>query len=258
VRDLLSNYLTREDFRVKTAANGKEGLRLARLEYPHAITLDVLMPGRDADGWTTLAALKADPGLADIPVVMVTIVDDKSKGFILGAADYLTKPIDRERLLSVLNKFRPRPLDEITDQTQAKPRGEKRAGPVLIVEDEAATRNLLRQTLKQAGVEVVEANDGRTALAQVVLNPPSLILLDLMLPELDGFEFMAALRRAENSAWHTIPIVVITALDLTAADKVRLNGYVQEIIHKGSAEADQTGLLRRVPELVNAWTLATI
>jgi PAS domain S-box-containing protein len=104
VRDLLHNYLAKEGFRVKTALNGKEGLRLARLERPEAITLDVLMPGDGADGWSTLAALKADPALADIPVIMVTIVDDKNKGLVLGAADYLTKPIDRERLLAILDK----------------------------------------------------------------------------------------------------------------------------------------------------------
>jgi PAS domain S-box-containing protein len=246
VRDLLATYLTKEDFRVKTAADGKAGLRLARLERPAAITLDVLMPGAGADGWSTLMALKADPDLADIPVVMVTIVDDKNKGFVLGAADYLTKPIDRERLLAVLNKYRPDPVDEPMPETPP----EKRTGPVLIVEDEAATRELLRQTLEQAGVEVVEASDGRGGLAQVALSPPALILLDLMLPEMDGFEFISELRRAENPAWQTIPIVVITALDLTAADRVRLNGSVQEVIHKSTAASDQIGLLSWVRERV--------
>jgi signal transduction histidine kinase len=103
VRDLLHNYLAKEGFRVKTATNGKEGVCLARRERPEAITLDVLMPGEGADGWSTLSAIKTDPELAGIPVIMVTIVDDKNKGFILGAADYLTKPIDRERLRAILD-----------------------------------------------------------------------------------------------------------------------------------------------------------
>lgn len=106
MQDLLDSYLTKEGFRVKTAANGKEGLRLARLERPEVISLDVLMPGTEADGWSTLAALKADPELADIPVVMVTIVDDKNKGFVLGASEYLTKPISYQRLTTALNKYR--------------------------------------------------------------------------------------------------------------------------------------------------------
>ena len=104
VRDLMRRSLDKEGFRVEHAAGGEEGLRLARELRPDAITLDVMMPGMD--GWAVLAALKSDPELAEIPVVMVTIVDDKNLGYALGAADYLTKPIDRERLAAVLTKHR--------------------------------------------------------------------------------------------------------------------------------------------------------
>ena len=107
VRDLMQRFLAREGFRVVTAAGGEEGLRRARELRPDVITLDVMMPGMD--GWAVLSALKADPDTADIPVVMLTIVDDKNLGYALGAADYLTKPIDRERLVAVLKQHRPRP-----------------------------------------------------------------------------------------------------------------------------------------------------
>ncbi len=106
VRDLLTNYLVKEGFWVKTASTTEEGLRLAKAAQPDVITLDVLMPDKHLDGWTALALLKADPDLANIPVVMVTIADDKNKGFTLGASDYLTKPIDRERLITIASKYR--------------------------------------------------------------------------------------------------------------------------------------------------------
>jgi GAF domain-containing protein/CheY-like chemotaxis protein len=225
VRDIMQRFLTREGFRVVTAAGGEEGLRRARELRPDAITLDVMMPGMD--GWAVLSALKADRTVADIPVVMLTIVDDKNLGYALGAADYLTKPIDRERLVAVLGKYR-------------------RDLPVLVVDDDAEVRRLLRRMLEPAGYAVVEAENGRAALERLREIPPSVILLDLMMPEMDGFEFVAELRRHE--AWRGVPIVVITAKDLTREDNERLNGYVQKILQKGAHGRDE--LLAEVRELV--------
>jgi CheY-like chemotaxis protein/anti-sigma regulatory factor (Ser/Thr protein kinase) len=225
VRDLMQRFLTKEGFRVVTAGGGEEGLQRARELRPDAITLDVMMPG--LDGWAVLSALKADPDVADIPVVMLTIVDDKNLGYALGAADYLTKPIDRERLLSVLARHR-------------------RDRPVLVVDDDAALRELLRRLLEPAGYTVVEAENGRVALERLRGLSPSVVLLDLMMPEMDGFEFVAEFRRHE--AWRTIPIVVITAKDLTREDRERLNGYVQKILQKGTHGREQ--LLAEVRELV--------
>jgi CheY-like chemotaxis protein len=225
VRDLMQRFLTKEGFRVVTAPGGEDGLKLARELKPDAITLDVMMPGMD--GWAVLTALKADPAVADIPVIMLTIVDDRNLGYTLGAADYLTKPIDRDRLVTVLKKYR-------------------RDLPVLIVDDDAVLRQLLRRILEPEGYKVVEAENGRVALDRLRAVSPSVILLDLMMPEMDGFEFVTEFRRHE--AWRAIPIVVITARDLSRDDHERLNGYVEKILQKGANGRDQ--LLAEVRELV--------
>jgi len=227
VRDLMQRFLAKEGFRVVTASGGEEGLRRARELRPDAITLDVMMPGMD--GWAVLSALKADPIVSDIPVVMLTIVDDKNLGYALGAADYLTKPIDRERLVAALRQHR-------SDR------------PVLVVDDDPDIRALLRRMLEPEGYTVIEAENGRTALARLREAAPSVVLLDLMMPEMDGFEFVAEFRRHEP--WRAIPIVVITAKDLTREDRERLNGYVQKILQKGAYGRDE--LLAEVRELVAA------
>ncbi|HKZ04494.1 MAG TPA: GAF domain-containing protein, partial [Methylomirabilota bacterium] len=227
VRDLMQRFLSREGFRVVTAATGEDGLRRARELGPDSITLDVMMPGMD--GWAVLSALKADRELADIPVVMLTIVDDKNLGYALGAADYLTKPIDRERLSAVLGKYR-------------------RDQPVLVVDDDAEVRALLRRMLEPSGYAVVEADNGRAALERLREIKPSVILLDLMMPEMDGFEFVDAFRRQD--IWRAIPIVVITAKDLGREERERLNGYVQKVLQKGTYGRDE--LLAEVRALVAA------
>jgi GAF domain-containing protein/CheY-like chemotaxis protein len=226
-RDLLARALSREGFRVVTAASGEEGLRLAREVRPDAITLDVLMPGMD--GWAVLAALKGDPATADIPVVMLTVVDDRNLGYTLGAAEYLTKPIDRDRLLAVLGRYR-------------------RGRSVLVVDDDADVRALLRRSLEHEGYAITEAAEGRAALARLAEAPPDLILLDLMMPEMDGFEFLEELRR--SPAGREVPVVVITAKDLTPEDRRRLSGSVQRILQKGAVSRD--ALLDEVRRLVAA------
>jgi CheY-like chemotaxis protein len=229
-RDLLQRALSKAGFRVECATDGEEALQLARTLRPEAITLDVMMPG--VDGWATLAALKADPALADIPVIMLTIVDDKNKGYALGAADYMTKPFDREQLAATLAKYR-----------RAAP---NQNAPALVVEDDEATRALLVRMLEQEGWQVREAANGRVALAQVAEEQPQLILLDLMMPEMDGFEFVQELRKLPGA--HSIPVVVITAKDITLEDRLRLSGYVEKILEKGSYSRDD--LLRAVREMV--------
>jgi signal transduction histidine kinase/CheY-like chemotaxis protein len=227
VRDLMQRFLVKEGFRVLVAAGGDEGLRLARERRPDAITLDVMMPG--LDGWAVLTALKVDPELAEIPVIMLTIVDDKNLGYALGAADYLTKPIERERLVAVLNQYR-------------------RDRPVLVVDDEPGVRDLLRRMLEPEGYTVLEAHNGRVALERVRETPVGIVVLDLMMPEMDGFEFVAEFRR--HQAWRDVPIVVVTAKDLSREDRDRLNGYVQRILQKGAYSREQ--LLAEVRDLVAA------
>jgi PAS domain S-box-containing protein len=227
-RDLLDRFLSKEGFCVRTAAGGDAGLRLARQLRPVAITLDVMMP--DMDGWSVLAALKADAALRDIPVIMLTMVDDPERGFTLGAADYATKPVDRARLSHILKKYTcPHP-----------------PCPVLMVEDDPATRELTRAILEKEGWMVSEAENGRAALACMERERPSLILLDLMMPEMDGFEFADRVR--QHPEWRSIPIVVLTAKDLTAEERRRLNGSVETILRK--AGDSRTALLNQVRDLV--------
>lgn len=224
VRDLMARFLRKEGFRVETAASGQEGLRLARELQPDAITLDVLLP--NLNGWTVLSTLKTDSALADIPVVIVTIVDDKSLGFSLGAADYLTKPIDYKRLAQTLRHYCPPPCQ--TDSS---------LGQVLVVEDEPDTRDLFRRILLKSGWSVLEADNGRSALEQLTAHSPQLVLLDLMMPEMDGFEFITTIRQYPQ--WRSLPIIVITARELSLEDRRRLNGYVEQILQKGAYHRDE-------------------
>jgi CheY-like chemotaxis protein len=227
IRDLVQRFLIREGFRVVVATGGEEGLRLARELRPDAITLDVLMPG--LDGWAVLAALKADPALAEIPVIMLTMVDDRGLGYALGAAEYLTKPLDRERLLAAVRKHR-------------------RDLSVLVVDDDPVVRELLRRQLEAEGHRVSEAADGRAALARLREAVPGVILLDLMMPEMDGFELMEAMRL--EAGWAGVPVAVLTAKDLTAEDREQLTGRVERVLQKGAYTKD--ALLGEVRRLVGA------
>ena len=218
-REILARGLAKEGFRVLGAASGEEGVKLAREHRPDVITLDILMPGMD--GWSVLRMLKHDPQVADIPVVLITMVDGRDMGKALGAADYLSKPIDRERFAAVLRKYK----------CGAPP------CPVLVVEDDSATRELMRRTLSGQGWTVCEAKNGLDALAVIRRSRPDLIFLDLMMPEMDGFEFVEQLRG--NSEWRAIPVVVVTAKELTSEDRERLSGNVRSILQKGALSNEE-------------------
>ena len=226
VLELMKRFLSKEGYRVVTAKGGKEGLRLARELIPDVITLDVIMS--EMDGWAVLSALKGDSDLANTPVIMLTIVDDKSMGYRLGASDYLTKPINRNRLVAAVRKHAPPPCG------------------VLVVEDDAEMRELLQRFLQNEGWVVVEAQNGREALDRISENKPELILLDLMMPTMDGFEFLEELRK--HTAWLSIPVLVITAKDLTAEERRRLDGRVNKILQKGAYSREK--LLAEVHDLV--------
>lgn len=227
VHDLLRRSLGRHSFRVESAFSGEEGIRMARRLRPTAITLDVTMPGMD--GWMVLSMLKADRELRDIPVVMVTIVDNKNLGYTLGATDYLSKPIDREQLLAVLLRYR-----------------HAAASTALIVEDDADARAIVKRTLESEGWRVDEAENGLIGLERVSQRRPGVILLDLMMPEMDGFEFVSALRKRPDAK--TIPIIVITAKDVSPAERALLNGQVISVLQKGGFQLEE--LLAEVGRLV--------
>src|SRR5438876_3173142 len=227
-RELIADHLKAERFSVVTAAGGVEGLKLAKELRPTAITLDVMMP--DLDGWSVLAALRQDPELAEIPVIMITIVDEHRRGVALGAAGYLTKPIDRERLHRLVTRFRaPTPPTS-----------------VLLVEDDAIQRERMRGWLEGPQWSVREAANGREALDRVQQGKPDMILLDLMMPEMDGFAVVAALQK--EVGWQDIPVIVITARDLEAKDRERLNAGVQFVLVKERFRP--ADLVERVRKLV--------
>jgi signal transduction histidine kinase/CheY-like chemotaxis protein len=226
-RELISDHLKAEGFSVVAATGGVEGLKLAKELRPTVITLDVMMP--DLDGWSVLTTLRQDAELADIPVIMVTIVDEQRRGIALGAAGYLSKPIDRERLHQLIGRFR----------AAAPPTR------VLVVEDDALQRERMLGWLTGPQWSVREATNGREALDRLRQDKPDVILLDLMMPEMDGFAVVAALQK--EAAWRDIPVVVITARDLDAKDRERLNSGVQTVLVKETFRAaDLVERIRRV------------
>jgi len=227
-RDLMKRSLERDGFDVACAADGDSGIELARSLRPAAITLDVMMPGKD--GWAVLSELKADPDLRDIPVIMVSMVEDRSMGYALGATEYMTKPVDRDQLTAILNRYR----------CHTPP------CTVLLVEDDAEIRDVTQRALEKEGWNVMIAENGQVGLERVQERIPELIFLDLMMPVMDGFHFLHELRKVD--AWKGIPVVVVTAKDLTADDRARLSGSVTAVIEKGAFERDE--LLDRVRELV--------
>ncbi|NJM07459.1 response regulator [Candidatus Gracilibacteria bacterium] len=235
-REMLTRTLARENIRVVAVSTGEEGIARARELKPDVITLDVLLSGMD--GWKVLTALKADPALESIPVVMLTIMEDRRTGYALGAADYLTKPIDRQKLLDMVQKH----CDLTAQPTKHAP------NTILVVEDEPATRDMLQRTVEQAGFTSQGAHNGLVALQAIAQTRPALILLDLMMPEMDGFSFLQELRAQPEYA--AIPVIVVTAMDLTLDDRKRLNSSVHNILQKGSYERET--LLNNVRDLVLA------
>jgi signal transduction histidine kinase/CheY-like chemotaxis protein len=229
-RELISDQLKAEGFSVVTAAGGLEGLRRAKELRPIAITLDVMMP--DLDGWSVLAALRQDAELAEIPVIMVTILDEPRRAVALGAAGYLSKPIDRERLRRLVGRFR----------SPARPTR------ILLVEDDESQRDRVRSWLADQEWVVQEAANGREALARMREQRPDMILLDLMMPEMDGFALVAALQK--EPGWRDIPVIVITARDLEAGDRERLNSGVNSVLVKDMFRPDE--LVGRIRRLVRA------
>ena len=215
---LLREYLEAAGYRIRIAATGEAGIAAVVEARPAAIVLDVLLPG--IDGWEVLRRLKADPRVHDVPVVFVTVVEEREVGLALGAVDYLVKPIHREALLACLERY--------------VPAGAGRATPrrVLVVDDEVAALALIRGALEPEGVEVVTAHGGREALDWARFGElVDMIVCDLVMPDVDGFEVIAALKGNVRTA--SVPIVVCTAHDLTSDQKDRLNGNILGIVAKG-------------------------
>jgi signal transduction histidine kinase/DNA-binding response OmpR family regulator len=221
-RDLTTRHLHQHGLQVLTAASGEEGLLQAREHKPDVIVLDVIMAGMD--GWHVLAELKSDPALCSIPVIMATLVEDRQTGFAFGASDYLIKPFDRAQMSSVLSRY----------CGGSKPSKDSVA---LVVDDEAANRDIMRRMIEADGWTVLEAKNGKVALEAVHASDPKLILLDLMMPEMDGFTFLDEIQRHPSKS--SIPIVVVTAKELTPGERQRLSGTATRIVQKHGWSRDE-------------------
>jgi signal transduction histidine kinase/CheY-like chemotaxis protein len=229
-RQVLKHFLNRKGFPVECASSGEEGLRLARELHPMAIILDVMMPGMD--GWAVLSTLKSEPEVRNIPVVMLTIVDDKNLGYTLGATDYMIKPVNRDRMIEILAKFRDVP----------PPRS------ALVVDDEEPARKMLTQILEKERWTVVQAENGLVALELIAKQRPDLILLDLMMPKMNGYQFVAELHKRDD--WRSIPIIVVTAKDMSTEERLALDGYVEKVLPKHALTED--ALLTEIQDLIAA------
>jgi signal transduction histidine kinase/DNA-binding response OmpR family regulator len=223
---LFDENLEPEGFEVLHAFGGNRGLEMAAEFVPDLITLDIVMP--DRDGWSVLVELKKNPKLRHIPVILVTMLGDRDLGLALGAADYVSKPFDSKELLSTLRRHRRK----------------DRPAHVLVVDDDEPTREMLRRILEKEGWQVSEAANGRAALESLESWTPGLMLLDLMMPEVDGFAVVEALQGRED--WRAIPVVIVTALDLSKSDLDRLSGRASKVLQKGKYDrADLLTLVRQ-------------
>ncbi|MFK7802409.1 MAG: response regulator [Anaerolineae bacterium] len=229
-RNIIAHYLMQAGMEVELTSTGPHGLDIARALNPSAIILDVFMP--EMDGWQVLQSLKEDEELASIPVILTTVDDLKQRGFALGASDYLHKPINKEKLVNTVKKYSP------TSGTVK----------VLIVEDNDQMRETIKALINFDYIKIQEAANGQEALNLLGYSKPDLILLDLMMPEMDGFELIERLK--SNEAWKNIPVVVISAIDLTAKDREQLSGAVRQFIEKTSISRHK--LLDLIFDFVNS------
>lgn len=228
VLDLLQRFLTKEGYFVECSSNGDEGLKLAKEILPMAIILDVMMPHKD--GWAVLQEIKNDPVLKSIPVIMYTMVDERNFGIAIGATEYLIKPVSKEEILQVLEKFRHR----------------INSGYILIVDDDPDLRDIATRTIEKEGWSVQSAENGKIALSILEQGMPSIIFLDLMMPVMNGFEFLSVFET--HREWDRIPIVIITSRDLSLEERQRLNGTVRKIIQKGDFTPEK--LLKQLAQLI--------
>jgi len=225
-RELLVTYLNSEGFHTVTARSGEEALRKARTLRPEAITLDIVMRGES--GWETLNQLKRDPATASIPVVVVSVLDEKRTGFSLGAAEYLVKPVSKRSLLEALARH-------VSWPEEGAPR-------VLVVDDESGSRELVAEILRAGRYRPIPAANGKDALKLLSESGAEALVLDLVMPEMDGFEVLKHIR--SDPRLRKIPVFVLTAKDLTPADLAMLGDRVEALFAKGGPWRDE--LLARI------------
>ena len=229
--ELLTRHLGIAGYRTHVARTGTEALAMAKELKPAAITLDIILP--ELDGWEVLSRLKSEPATEAIPIVVVSVVDNPELGIALGALDYMVKPVDARELVARLNRL---DFNRTVGHDHVR---------VLVVDDEPANREWLTAALEPAGFTVVPASGGREAIDTAVKDKPDLVLLDLMMPEVSGFDVVEALRKDE--ATRQTPIMIVTSATLSEADRRQLHGRVADIMSRGSVSAGElAGVLKRV------------
>lgn len=232
VRDMYSRMIKKVGYPVMVAASGEEGLQMVQMFTPKLIILDVFMPGMD--GWAVLSKLKSDKDLRDIPVLISSINEDKQLGFSLGATEFITKPVDRDHLIKLLNRY-------------AKTEASREKGTVLIVEDDEDTRQLMKEIVLKTGYEPIITSNGKEALECLKVRIPQMILLDIIMPVMDGFEFINEIQVEDK--WGDIPLIVLTSKDLSQEERLLLTGRAKAIFQKGAISQKQLleELRKRLP-----------
>jgi len=214
---LLCIYLTEAGYNTVVAPDGERAVKMVQEVKPFAITLDVMLPKKD--GWQVMQELKSCQGMRDIPVIIISIIDDQSLGFSMGAVGYLVKPIGKDQLTYILNK-----LEFAAKSRDATPR-------ILIIDDSTEDLKLMATILRGEGFDVIGASEGAEGVAKAIEEHPDLIVLDLLMPGINGFDVVKSLQ--EHSATRNIPIIICTVKELTVEEKKRLNSKVKSIVQKG-------------------------
>ena len=217
VISLITQEIEEEGYEVVGATRALEGIEKARQLGPHAITLDIMMPGMD--GWEAISHLKGDPQTRDIPLIVVSIIDNRDLGFRLGADEYLVKPVDKEALLGVLRRY------------------QERGHQLLVADDDPNVVELVRQLLEEEGWSVRSAADGQETLEEIARQRPDVLLLDLMMPVMDGFETLQRLR--DDPETRNLPVVIITARDLSQQEREELTRNASRIIEKNGLDRER-------------------
>ncbi len=220
--NLMKQNLEEAGYKVITATSGDEGIAKAKKYQPFVITLDIVMPKKD--GWQVMHDLKAHPATRDIPVVVVTIVNKKKLGLRLGAADYLLKPLDEKQVLESLERF-------------ATPKNGNKPKSLLVVDDDPNVVDMIKQTISEGVYRVSTAMDGEEALQKIAQDPPDVILLDLMMPKMDGFEVIDSLKA--DMRCRDIPVIVLTAKLLSKSERDMLSQSAAKIIQKQGISDEQ-------------------
>ncbi len=232
--DLMTLYLTSAGYNVIVAVDGEEAIKKSKEFRPFLITLDIMLPRKD--GWDVLSELKNSQDTADIPVVIVSIIDNKDLGFSLGAAEYLIKPIDRTKLIDTVNACIP------------AGKGAGRHLKILVIDDEEKAIKYMGAVLENAGFEVVKAYSGRAGINLALNSNPDLIILDLMMPDVSGFDVVEKLRTHPSAKG--IPIIICSAKDITPEEKKVLNGNILAIVQKGAhTKEDLLSAIKKIEQL---------